>query len=102
MTTGTTSIPSCRRVSPAGRTSVLGAATRERRTLITLDKGARGSLATHARTDLPPTIVLRLRASGTKALREASIRAVAELSSGPSFATAVVTDGAIRARRPST
>ncbi|MBY0279024.1 DUF5615 family PIN-like protein [Candidatus Binatia bacterium] len=88
----------------AGRSDkvVLGAARRERRTLITLDKGVRGSLAAHASTDLPPIIVLRLHASGTKAVREASIRAVTELSSGPSFVTAVVTDSAIRVRRSST
>ena len=66
----------------AGRSDkvVLAAARLERRTLITLDKGGRGSLAGNRGRDLPPIIVLRLHGSGAKAVRAASIRAVAERS----------------------
>lgn len=88
----------------AGRSDklVLAAARRERRTLITLDKGVRGSLAGSRGADLQPIIVLRLHGSGAKAVGAASVRAVAELSESAPFITAVVTDAAIRVRKPPT
>jgi len=81
---------------------VLAAARRERRTLITLDKGVRGSLTGGSGLEHPPIIVLRLHGSGSNVVRAASIRAVEELSTTAPFVTAVVTDTAIRVRRPPT
>lgn len=86
---------------PAGRSDrvVLSAARRERRVLITLDKGVGAHLARPSARALPAIVLLRLRASGAKAVRTASIRAVDEITSTGSFTTAVVTDATIRLRR---
>ena len=84
-----------------GRTDrlILAAARRERRTLITLDKGIRED-ALRARMRAPaPVILLRLRSSGANAVRTTSIRAVEELALAGSFRIAVVTEASSRLRR---
>jgi predicted nuclease of predicted toxin-antitoxin system len=85
----------------AGRADrlVVAAARRERRILITLDKGIRGRPGTASRERRPPIVLIRLRRVGAKAVRAASIRAVEELAVRETFAMAVVTDAAIRVRR---